>query len=72
MGGLVGLLSTRARALLLSLPHSTFSASVALVAVAPTAAALAGWGPYVLDTVRGEGSSGGGGGSSCSCWGASS
>jgi hypothetical protein len=26
----------------------------------------------VLDTVRGEGSSGGGGGSSCSCWGASS
>jgi hypothetical protein len=49
MGGLVGLLSTRARALLLSLPHSTFSALVALVAVAPTAAALAGWGPVVVD-----------------------
>jgi hypothetical protein len=48
MGGPVGLLSTRVRALLLSLLYGTFGAFVALVAAAP-AAALAGWGPVVVD-----------------------
>jgi hypothetical protein len=52
-GGLVGLLSTRARALLLSLLYGTFGALVALVAAALAAAlaaaALAGWSPVVVD-----------------------